>query len=329
MRAGTVRGVPAQPRARANAGAREANRTPSSTASVTEKDMNRTSANRGTRGVFAIACFLVTCAAVSPAWAQKLFDDHEMEDRFYITIGGFQQDEMRTTVRVDAKTPEGGIAAGAVIALESLFSVDDNVTTARLDGWYRLNRKSRLNWTYWRTDRDGNSVYESDDPVTIGDVTISQGDSIEIEDKSMLMAVSYSYSFVHLEKFEAWLGGGFNFQRIDTKIVVDVGGQGIQTRDEEAKATVPVPLLNFGMRYSFSKRLRMLVLQNLFGLRVGDFSGRLNDTRLLAEYGITKHFGLGAGLERFSLQIDAEGEDFNGSYDASYTGLSLYLKGQL
>ena len=281
------------------------------------------------RKMFALACGLAICAAVSPAWAQKLFDDHEIEDRFYITIGGFEQDEMRTTIRVDAKTAQGGIAAGAVIALESLFSVDDQVTTARLDGWYRLNRKSRINWTYWKTDRDGLSVYESDNPITIGNVTISQGDSVEIEDKSTLLAVSYAYSFIHLEKFEAWLGGGFNFQRVETTIVVDVGGQGAQTFNEEAKATVPLPLLNFGMRYSFSKRLRMLVTQQLFGLRVGDFSGRLNDTRILAEFNITRHFGFGGGLERFSLQVDAEGEDFIGSYDTSYTGFSLYLKGQI
>jgi hypothetical protein len=284
--------------------------------------------SRATR-IFAAACGLIACAAVSPAEAQKLFDDHEIEDRFYITIGGFEQDEIRTTIRVDAKTPEGGIAAGAVIALESLFSVDDRVTTARLDGWYRLNRKSRIGWTYWRNTRDGLKVYDSDDPITIGDTTISQGDSIDIEDKSTLFAVSYSYSFVNLEKFEAWLGGGLNFQRVESTIVADIGGQGVQTFQEEARATVPVPTLNFGMRYDFTRRFRMLVLQEMFGLRIGDYSGRLNDTRILAEYGITRNFGFGGGLERFSLQVDAEGEDFKGSYDSSYTGFLLYLRGQI
>ena len=110
---------------------------------------------------------------------------------------------------------------------------------------------------------------------------------------------------------------------------MDVGGQGVETIDEDAKATVPVPTVNFGMRYDFTKRFRMIMSQQLFGLRVGDYSGRLADTRILAEYNITKHFGFGGGLERFSLQVDAEGEDFNGSYDSSYTGFSLYLKGQV
>ena len=282
-----------------------------------------------TKTGFALACCVALCAAAGPAWGQKLFDDHELEDRFYIRIGGFTQDEIRTTLRIDAKTPAGGIAAGTVIALESLFSVDDRVTTGRLDGWYRLNRKSRIGWTYWRTDRDGLSVYELDEDITIGDITITQGDFVEVEDKSTLFAVAYSYSFVHLERFEAWLGGGFNVQRVDTTTVVSIGGQTPQTLEEEAKATVPIPVFNFGLRYNLSKRFRMLGTQELFGVRVGDYSGRLSNTRILAEYRITRHFGVGAALERFSLEVDAESEDFSGSLDTSYTGLSVYLKGQI
>lgn len=287
-----------------------------------QKEPSRTSR------VFAVACCVAVCAAASPAWAQKLFDDHELEDRFYITIGGFEQDEIRTTFRLNAKTPQGGFAAGALIALESLFDVDDRVTTGRLDGWYRLNRKSRIGWTLWRTDRDGHNVYNGED-IMVGDITISQDDFVEIEDESTLFAVSYSYSFVNLAKFEAWLGGGLNFQRVETTIVADVGGQGVQRLEEEAKGTVPVPTINFGMRYNFTKRFRMLVRQEMFGIRIGDFSGRLADTRVLAEYGITRNFGFGGGLERFNLEVDADSEDFNGSFDSSYTGFSLYLKGQI
>jgi len=280
------------------------------------------------RTLFCLACCVFVCATISPVWAQKLYDDRELDDRFYVTIGGFERDEIRTTIQLNAKSPGGGVAAGAVIALESLFEVDEKVSTVRLDGWYRLNRKSRMNWTYWRTDRDGVSTY-TDDDITIGDTTITAGDSITTEDKTTLFAVSYSFSFVNLEKFEAWLGGGLNFQQLDTKITVDIGGQNVQTAEEGAKATIPIPTVNFGMRYNFTKRCRMLLTLDMFGIKVGDYSGRLNNNRVLAEYNITKHFGLGGGLERRSIQVDAESDKFLGSLDTSYTGFSLYLKGQL
>ena len=43
----------------------------------------------------------------APAMAQKSYDDHELTDRFYITIGGYRQDDIRTTFRLDAKTSVG------------------------------------------------------------------------------------------------------------------------------------------------------------------------------------------------------------------------------
>ena len=90
-----------------------------------------------------------------------------------------------------------------------------------------------------------------------------------------LFAFNYSYSFVHLQRFEAWLGAGLNTQALETSVLVDVGGGGAQRFEEEAKATVPIPTFNFGMRYDFSRRLRMLATQELFGLQVGDYSGSI------------------------------------------------------
>ena len=51
-----------------------------------------------------LALCLAFCAVASPAWAQGLFDDHELEDRFYVTIGGFSRDDIRTTMQVNAKS---------------------------------------------------------------------------------------------------------------------------------------------------------------------------------------------------------------------------------
>ena len=48
-----------------------------------------------------------------------------------------------------------------------------------------------------------------------------------------------------------------------------------------------------------------------------------------AEFNITRRFGIGGGFERYSFEVDAEKDDFLGQADTSYTGLSLYLKGQL
>ena len=105
---------------------------------------------------------LAILAGSGTAWAQKSYDDHDHTDRFYITLGGFSQTDLRTTIRIDAKTPSGAIGAGTVIALENLVKTEDQVTTVRLDGWYRFNKKHRINWTVWKSERDGLSVFAAD-----------------------------------------------------------------------------------------------------------------------------------------------------------------------
>jgi len=276
---------------------------------------------------FAIVVCAAICAGSGPVWAQNRYDDHESTDRFYITLGGYSQTDIRTTIRIDAKSPDGAIAAGTAIGLESLFDLDDKVATGRLDGWYRFSKKHRIGWTYWRTEREGLSTYNGNESIEVGDVVIDPGDTIATDDKSQLVAINWSYSFVNTSKYEAWLGAGLNFQKIDKTIDINVGG-GIDRLQEDAKATAPIPTFNFGGRWNFSKRWRMLLMQQMFGIKIGDFSGKLNNTRILAEYSITSHFGLGGGFERFNLEVEADGEDFAGQLDTSYSAFTLYLKGQ-
>ena len=282
--------------------------------------------NSSARKVLLVIC-VALCVGSGSAWAQNRYDDHELTDRYYFTLGGFSQTDIRTTIRVDAKSPSGAIAAGAVIGLESLFDVDDKVSTGRLDGWYRFNKKHRIGLTYWRTNREGLSTYNGNESIEIGEIVIDPGDTIVTDDKSQLLAVNWSFSFVNTSKYEAWIGAGLNFQKIDTDIQVNVGG-GTNQLQQDAKGTVPIPTLNFGGRWNFSPRWRMLLMQQLFGIKIGDFSGKLDNTRILAEFDITSNFGVGGGFERFNFEVEAEGDEFVGQMDTSYTAFSLYLKGQ-
>ena len=278
----------------------------------------------------AFACVIsIALLSISlPVWAQKSYDDHEFPDRFYITVGGFSQRDLRTTLRLDAKSPQAGLGLGAVVALESLFDVENEVSTVRLDGWYRFGKKHRIAWTWYETDRDGASLYTDEEPIQIGNLVINQGDGVTVNDKSRLIALSWTYSFLNTWKYEAWLGLGLNTSSLETTIDVDVGDEDRKIQ-EEAKGTIPVPTILLGGRWNFNRRIRMILLQQFFGLQYEDYEGRLNNTRVLAEWDIIKNFGIGGGFERFSFEVDAESENFRGSLDTSYSGFILYLKGQI
>jgi len=294
--------------------------------------MREAKANRvddlGRRRVICAAVLLaVICAAFGPAHAQDRYDDHELTDRFYITAGGYSQTDIRTTIRIDAKTSDGAVSVGTFIALESLFDLDNETRTGRIDGWFRINKKHRINWTYWQTKRKGVSTYNGTTTIDVGDVTISPGDYVATEDKSQLIAASWSYSFLNMRKYEAWFGAGLNLQSVNAVIDVDAGGTSGQF-EADAKGTVPIPTINIGFRWNFNDRWRILLLQELFGLKIGDFSGKRENTRLLTEVDIIRNFGVGGGFERHNFEVEAEGENFVGQLDSGYSAFTLYLKAQ-
>ena len=98
--------------------------------------------------------------------------------------------------------------------------------------------------------------------------------------------------------------------------------------EADAKGTVPIPTINIGFRWNFNDRWRILLLQELFGLKIGDFSGKRENTRLLTEVDIIRNFGVGGGFERHNFEVEAEGENFVGQLDSGYSAFTLYLKAQ-
>ena len=96
---------------------------------------------------------LASLAVGGPAAAQNRYDGHKLEDRFYITLGGFWQFDMRSSVRLDAKVPGGNVILGTLIALERQFDLEDDINIGRLDGGYRFNERHRIGWTFWNADK--------------------------------------------------------------------------------------------------------------------------------------------------------------------------------
>jgi hypothetical protein len=65
-----------------------------------------------------------------------------------------------------------------------------------------------------------------------------------------------------------------------------------------------------------------------FGIKFEDQSGRLQDTYFLAEYDITKNFGIGGGFNVYNLDLEfARDDDFSGELKSSYRGVLLYFTG--
>ena len=81
-------------------------------------------------------------ASFSYAFADDRYDDLPPTEKFKIRIGGFLIDSFDTTARFDsARFP-----VGSLIDLEDNFDVDSSETVLRIDGFYRFNKRHRIDW---------------------------------------------------------------------------------------------------------------------------------------------------------------------------------------
>jgi len=265
---------------------------------------------------------LILSLTCSTAWAQSRYDDHEGDERLKILVGGFRTQDLSSEVRVDSRR----YGFGTVLKLEDQLNLKSAVTTARLDGFYRFNRAHRLEWTFFSQDRSGLKAVLDDD-VSIGDIVIPAMYSIDTILNIRFQKVSYAWSFINTRPYEFFVGAGVNQRHVS----LTVHGTGTVAGTEDIRtfedgSSLPLPTITTGMRYNITDRLKLNFRLESFFLRLGEDTGRWNDSYLTLEYGVSSHFGFGGGLNASSLSIKTKvDDDLTVGLDSSHVGLLLYF----
>ena len=277
-------------------------------------------------GAVSVALELAAIAAVfcwfSDASAQARYDDHEITDKLFFTLGGFNTPNLQSQLRIDPK----GIGIGTIIDLEDDLDLQKSVSVWRLDGHYRFNQRHRIEWSYFDLNRTGSTTLLDKD-IQIGDVVFPVKFRIDSEWDFKVTKVSYAYSFINTAKYEFYLGGGLNIRD------VSVGFTGVgslsgtsQTRVFNDGGTLPLPTLTAGMQYNISDKLAIRFRTESFFIQIGDSSGRWQDTYALVDYRITKKFGIGGGLNFFNINLEGDlRNNYKAQLESNYTGFMLYL----
>ena len=247
------------------------------------------------------------------------FAQETLPDKFKIDIGAFLVTDISTTVSL-AKTA-GAVGAGARIDFEDQLGLDDKVTVPRLDGYYRFGKKSRVDFTYWKLDRDTTFVINED--ISIGDIDISFNETVFTRFDTETLKGSYGFSFYNVPKAEIGISAGLHITNIDLEVSDLTGGAG----SEEADAPIPLPVVGFYLRYNISPRWRFIARSEWFALNYEDFSGSLTDVRLNFEHHTFKHAGFGFGFNRIAFDLEAEDKDDDlfGTFKNTNDGFRVYV----
>ena len=269
----------------------------------------------------AVAAFLLltgigdALAQERPAWR-----DDPLGSQFVFGAGLFGP-RLDTKVRLDSST---GLT-GTEIDFESTLGMDDKDRLPLVLGFYRVAKKHRINFQYFRLDRHGNSV--SDVPIRFGDVIFPANLPLSSFFNVDVYSLSYSYSLIHDEKKELAFNVGLQFQDIEMGISGNLGPGLIA---EETDVVAPLPTFGVTFDYAISDKWIFTSLVGVFALEIdlGDdttFSGEILQINTGVAYKAFKNVAFALQYNYFRVDVDVDDPDWMGSLKYEYRGPVLAI----
>jgi hypothetical protein len=237
-----------------------------------------------------------------------------------LSIGGFI-----STTNSEFQLNSETLGAGAVVDMEDALDLDSDVTTYRIDGFYRFGstRRHQVEAHYYRSDREGSRILGED--LQIGDTVFPTGTGVQTELDLWFLNVNYSYAFLQDDRVRLAAAAGLHVTGI--KFDISAPGFGLQEAED---VTAPLPVLGLRADFVLTERWRMWAGTDVFYLSYDEFRGALLDASIAVEYLPFKHVGFGLGLNTVRYTLEAEGDgalcDIDGKLKYDFTGALLYVK---
>jgi hypothetical protein len=122
------------------------------------------------------------------------------------------------------------------------------------------------------------------------------------------------------------LGLSVGINVVDFDFGIDAGPDriGDEGFSESAGVTAPLPVLGGRLVYRISPKFRVLFTADVLMVKYGDYSGTFQDVYFLAEYRLSKRFGLGGGLNVLGFDLTVDGDDRLGRFQNTLTGVMIF-----
>ncbi len=212
----------------------------------------------------------------------------------------------------------GSSGIGTSINFDKDLGGENTVRVPRVDAYYRFNDYHRIEFSNFRTNRDGRETIDID--INLGDQSFVVGDTVNSQIKFSLTRIGYGYSFYHSPEVELTLTAGLNINSYDFKYKLASGGS-----SSSSDASAPLPTFGLRMAYKFNPRWSLRYVSETFFIKVDDsLEGTLLNYELNVEYRFDNQFVLGAGFARTSTDLEVDDNDWKGRLSDSNRGLLLF-----
>ena len=266
---------------------------------------------RGRGLILALAPSILLMLSAAPTYADG---SDGIDDKFSVSIGAFFTDR-DTVTRLDGDVPD----SGTDVDLESTLGFDKSDTVFRIDGYYRIAEKHRVDFSWFDLSRKGSKQidedFEWDGEIYPVDVLIDAALDLSI------YKLAYTYSFMQREQGFLGVTLGVYVADIGTTIGAESIGQA-----SSRGTTAPLPVIGLRGQYDFAEKWSLRGSAEFFAIDYGDYSGSLNDLYAGVDYQFAKHAAVGLGINSVRLDVGVDKTNFNGNLDWRYDGGLLYFK---
>lgn len=238
-----------------------------------------------------------------------------------LNVGAAFIADFDTTLRLDSST----LGRGTKIELENVADLDNTSEILRLDGFYRFNRKHRIDASYFNIERD--STLTVDRQIQIGDAVFPINASLTTSVDTRVFKADYRYTILPEDTWELsasfgfhWLSTGFRFS-----------SQAISV-SEEFDADLPLPVLGLHGEWHLHPRVRFKASTELLYVELSDvgfannIEGLISDTLVAFEWEAIDHLGIGVGYNYFYMDVDVDKTHLSMSMNYEYHAVLVYAQ---
>jgi len=246
---------------------------------------------------------------VPPAFAQVVGPDLGGGHKVLVMASGFWAD-INTVARADGN----GGRIGTRLDLEKDLGFDDNKIRFVGGVAYQFNRRHGVVLSYFDLNRSANRTLTAD--IDFRDQTYERSTTLESTFDTEIWRLSYAYAFLDSPRHRATAQIGLHFPRIAIHLSRTEG-----TRNADAKADTPLPVIGLSYTYGFSPRWMLDLRGQIFRLQLDDIDGSIDNFSAALAFAALQNVSIFAGYNYYKMNVDISKRFWNGESQFDYQGL--------